>query len=181
MARQLRDVEPGTFHVYAHCVWAADAFFRNDDDYQVFLRELALATSRVEWTCIGYCLMRTHYHLILDVDAGALPRGMHSLNFRYASYFNIQHSMKGHVQGRRYGSRRLVDEDDFLGLYKYVANNPCEAMLCERPEDWQLSSYGATVGIGELATFVNPTPVLRCFGEPLEFARAGLRRFVGEP
>src|SRR5579872_6314761 len=108
MARPLRDTEPGLFHVYAHSVWAADALFRDNDDHQSFLRELALATARVGWTCVSYCLMRTHYHLVLDVEAGALPKGMHLLNFRYASHFNVRHSMKGHVQGRRYGARRVV-------------------------------------------------------------------------
>lgn len=181
MARSPRDVEPGVFHVYAHCVWAADAFFRDDEDRMVFLRELALATARVGWRCLSYCVMGTHYHLVLDVDAGVLPKGMHSLNFRYASHFNFRHAMKGHVQGRRYGARRLTDEDDLLGVFKYIARNPVEAFLCEKPEDWPWSSYAATVGLAESASFVDPRPVLRCFNDPLEHARAALRRHVAEP
>jgi len=181
MPRPPRDVDPGLFHVYSHSVWAADALFRDDEDRLTFLRELALATARVGWTCLGYCLMSTHYHLVLDVGADALPKGMHSLAFRYASYFNVRHAMKGHVHGRRYGCRRLTDDADLLGAFKYVANNPVEAMLCEKPEDWKWSSYAATIGLAEQASFVDPSRVLRCFADPLEFARAALRRHVNEP
>lgn len=181
MPRALRDVDPGLFHVYAHSVWAADALFRDDEDRLTFLRELARATSRVGWTCLGYCLMTTHYHLVLDVGADVLPKGMHSLNFRYASSFNARHAMKGHVHGRRYGARRLTDETDLLDAFKYVARNPVEAMLCKRPEQWRWSSYAATIGLADQDSFVDPGRVLRCFRDPLEFARAELRRFVEEP
>jgi REP-associated tyrosine transposase len=180
MPRGPRDVEPGLFHVYAHAVWAADALFRDDEDRLTFLRELALATSRVGWTCVGYCLMTTHYHLVLDVANDMLPKGMHSLSFRYASSFNARHAMKGHVHGRRYGARRLTSEADLLGAFKYVARNPVEAMLCERPEQWHWSSYAATIGLATQHSFVDPRLVLSCFEDPLEFARAGLRRFVEE-
>ncbi len=181
MPRPPRDLEPGLFHVYSHSVWAADALFRDDEDRLTFLRELALATDRVGWTCVAYCVMSTHYHLILDVQAGALAKGMHSLSFRYASSFNVRHAMKGHVHGRRYGARRIVDESDLLGVFKYVARNPVEAMLCEKPQDWPWSTYAATVGLAEQATFVDPGRVLRCYDGPLELIRALLRRHVEEP
>jgi putative transposase len=181
MPRPPRDVAPGLFHVFTHSVWAADALFRDDDDRLNFLRELALAGARTGWTCLGYCLMTTHYHLVLEVGTGALPQGMHSLNFRYASWFNFRHAMKGHVHGRRYGSRRIVDDDDLLEAYKYVARNPVEAGLCRRPEDWPWSSYRAAIGLAKGESFVNPIAVLAAFDAPLEIARARLRRFVEEP
>jgi putative transposase len=181
MPRPPRDVGPGFFHVYTHAVWAADALFRDDDDRRTFLREPTLAGSRTGWTCLGYCLMTTHYHLVLEVGTGVLPRGMHSLNFRYASWFNFRHAMKGHVHGRRYGARRLVDEDDLLGAYKYMARNPVEAGLCRLPEDWPWSSYRAAIGLTRGESFVDPRAVLAAFAAPLEVSRARLRRFVEEP
>jgi REP-associated tyrosine transposase len=181
MARRPRDTDAGTFHVYVHSVWAADALFRDDEDRLMFLRELARATARVGWTCIAFCLMTTHYHLIVDVDSGALPKGMHSLAFRYAMWFNDRHAMKGHVQGRRYGARRIVDEPDLLNVYKYVARNPVEAMLCTSPAEWPWSSYAAAVGLAPAQPLADPTSVLGCFEGPLELARAALRRHVEEP
>lgn len=180
MPRPPRDVGPGFFHVYTHAVWAADALYRDDDDRLTFLRELELAGSRTGWTCLGYCLMTTHYHLVLDVGTGVLPRGMQSLNFRYASWFNLRHAMKGHVHGRRYGARRLVDDDDLLGAYKYMALNPVEAGLCRTPQEWRWSSYSGTVGLTKGAPFVDASAILGCFDAPAELAQARLRRFVEE-
>ena len=125
--------------------------------------------------------MTTHYHLVLDVGKDVLPKGMHSLSFRYASSFNARHAMKGHVHGRRYGARRLASEADLLEAFKYVARNPVEAMLCERPEHWVWSSYAATIGLATQHSFVDTRRVLSCFRGPLEFARAELRRFVEKP
>ena len=181
MPRPPRDLAAGLFHVYVHSVWASDYLFADDEDRLTFLRELALATARTNWTCLGYCLMTTHYHLVLDVDDGELAKGMHGLSFRYASIFNSRHAMKGHVHGRRYGARRIVDEGDLLGVYKYVMWNPVEARLCETPQDWRYSSYAAAVGLAEPDSFVDPGFVLRCLDDRLEHARAALRTLVEHP
>ena len=106
--------------MYTHGVWAADELFRDDVDRMVFLRELVRAGAKVEWDCLAFCLMDTHYHLLLEVDDGALPRGMHSLNFRYAGQFNDRHAMKGHVMGARYDSVRIEDDEHLLNAFKYV-------------------------------------------------------------
>lgn len=180
MARPPRDVEPGFFHVYAHCVWATDRLFADDEDRLTFLRELARATARCGWTCIGYCLMGSHYHLVVGVDRGILPKAMHALNFRYAMHFNERHAMKGHVHGRRYGARRLEGETGLLQGYKYVVKNPSNADLCGAPEEWRWSSYAAALGLRKQDSFVDSSRVLRCFADPVEAARAALRRYVAE-
>jgi REP-associated tyrosine transposase len=115
---------------------------------------------------------------VLEVEDGALPRGMQSLNFRYAVNFNQRYAMRGHVQFERYGSVRIEDETHLRTAYRYVARNPVEARLCASPADWPWSSYGAAVGLAEPHAFVDPKRVLRCFGEIDELASARLRDFV---
>lgn len=178
MARRPRDTSPGIFHVFTHSVWAADALYRDDDDRMRFLRELAGATARVAWRCLAYCLMGTHYHLLLDVDAAALPRGMHALNFRYAAGFNARHRMKGHVHGTRYNAYRIEGDASLLDRFKYVALNPVEAGLCQSAADWPWSSYPGTVGLAEPQHFVTDDLVLSCLDGPREIAMGRLRRYV---
>ena len=178
MPRPPRDTRRGTFHIFTHCVWAAPALFRDDLDRFTFLRELARVIRAFEWTCIGFCLMRTHYHLMLEVDDGALPAGMQSLNFRYAIAFNQRHGMRGHVQFARYGSVRIANDSHLLTAYRYVARNPLEARLCAAPGDWPWSSYGGTVGLGDPHSFVDPNRILSCFDQLEELAEAQLRDFV---
>jgi putative transposase len=180
MPRPPRDLAPGLFHVYTHAVWAADALYRDDDDRLTFIRALDETTDRCGWECLSYCLMGTHYHLILEVEAGVLARGMHYLNFKYATAFNMRHAMKGHVQGRRYDARRIRDERHLLAVAKYVARNPVKAGLCEAPEDWRWSSYAGTIGLREQLAFVDDRAILGCYRDRLAAARTALRRFVEE-
>lgn len=180
MARKPRDTHAGLFHVITHSV-RDTPLFHGDRDRVHFLRELVRAIARGEWTCLGYCLMRTHFHLVVDVPDRGLPVGMHSLNFRYAAWFNGEYRYRGHVMAARYWSRRIRTEPDLQATYRYVARNPVEAMLCENPADWAWSSYAGTIGQRNPDDFVHPESVLDCYSGPLEFRIAQLRRYVESP
>jgi putative transposase len=172
-----RDTNPGIFHVFAHSV-RSDALFRDDLDRIAFLRELARAGMKCGWTCVAYCLMTTHFHLIVEVDEGALPIGMHGLNFRYAAGFNRRHHTRGHVLEARYGSRRIRSASELLGVYAYIVQNPVAAGLAVHPTLWLWSSYWMTVAAAPPTTFVNAALVLRGLADTRERAIAMLRAFV---
>lgn len=177
--RPPRDCHAGLFHVYTHCVWPARAYFRDDDDRWVFLRRLAITTAKFGWTSIAYCLLDTHCHAIVGVGDGVLPRAMQALNWNYAMYFNQRHASRGHVQFARYGSRRIVDDEDLIGVFRYLALNPVDAGLCARPQDWQWSSYAGTVGLAELPSFVDASHIYAAYAPlPRETAIARLRAHV---
>lgn len=177
MAHELRDTAGGTFHVHTHCVWAAKAHFRDDVDRLEFLRGLARVTAKYEWRCMGFCLMRTHYHLIVEVSDGVLPVAMQSLNHGYTCHFNRRHGMRGHAQSRRYGSRRVIGSADLVGTYAYAMNNPVEAGLCSAASAWIWSSFRGTLGLTEANSFVDDGPLFGCFPRELDPAVA-LRRAV---
>jgi REP-associated tyrosine transposase len=178
MPRPPRDTAAGIFHVYTHCVWGLPELYRDDVDRLEFLRGLASVTRRTGWTCMSFCLMRSHYHLIVDVADGVLPPAMHALNLPYARAFNRRYALRGHLQFNRYGSRRIVDTDDLLGTYAYIANNPVEAGLCERAEDWRWGSHTGTLGLAARHEFIDASFILGCFDWPGEDPHAALRRHV---
>lgn len=159
MPRPARDKKAGIFHVFTHCVYAAPAHFRDDVDRLEFLRRLARVTAKHEWTCIAFCLMGTHYHLIVEVEDDVLPTAMHSLNLGYALGFNKRHGLKGHVQHQPYGSRRIRTTASLAVRFRYVARNPVRAGLCTDPADWLWSSYAGTVGLGDPFPFVDAQAV----------------------
>ncbi|HJQ74262.1 MAG TPA: transposase [Gaiellaceae bacterium] len=165
------------FHIWTHCVWAADAHYRDDLDRLEFLRRLAVVTARSEWRCMGFCLMKTHYHLIVEVPEGVLPVAMQWLNHGYACHFNRRHGLRGHVQARRYGSRRLGGTEELIGAYAYAMNNPFEAGLCSRASLWQWSSFRGTLRLSAPNSFIDDGPVLGCFRHELD-PIAALRRAV---
>jgi REP element-mobilizing transposase RayT len=178
VGHQRRDISAGLFHVYTHSVWEARALFRDDVDRTGFLRHLARVTIDVDWTCLGFCLMNTHHHLIVEVGDGVLPVGMHSLNLGYARDFNKRHRLRGHAQFRRYGSTRIRTDEHLLTVFRYVMRNPVDAGLCTTPQEWLWSSYAGTVGLLEPHSFVDATRVLDCFAGSPERRTAQLRAFV---
>jgi REP element-mobilizing transposase RayT len=178
MPRPHRDTGAGIFHIYTHCVWGVPDLYRDDTDRLEFLRELAEVTSRFGLTCISFCLMRSHYHLIIHVEDKILPTAMQRLNHPYAIGFNKRYGLRGHVQFDRYGSRRITDENDLLQTNAYVANNPVEAGLCEKAEHWQWSSHAGTLGLAPAHSFVDASLVLKCFRWPEVDPRAALRDYV---
>lgn len=177
MGKRPRDRAAGVFHVYTHCVWAAAELFRDDLDRLSFLRHLARATDAVGWTCLSYCLMGSHYHLILEVGDDVLPRGMHRLNLGYARDFNRRHGLRGHLQFESYGSYRIESDGTLLDRVAYVALNPVAARQCDRPEDWPWSSYAETVGVRPAGTLVDDGRILALFAGESD-PRAALRAYV---
>lgn len=178
MPSKPRDTSAGLFHISTHCVWAVPELYHDDADRLEFMRSLALTTVKAGWTCAAYCLLTSHYHLIVDVEDGVLPRAMHALNLRYARFHNGRHRLRGHVQASRYWARRIGDEADLLQTFAYVARNPVEAGLVRTPAGWPWSSYASTVGLGPASSFVDPALVLACLRDAGFDPRAALRAFV---
>lgn len=144
-------------------MYASPALYRDDLDRLEFLRHLGRTTSKLGWTCLGFCLMTTHYHLIVAVEDNVLPRAMHSLNLGYARAFNGRHALKGHVQFKPYGAKRIGGEGDLLTRYRYVVRNPVRAGLCKVAADWEWSSFGGTVGAAAPHSFIDDRRVRACF------------------
>jgi REP element-mobilizing transposase RayT len=165
-----RDRDAGLFHVFTRCVYASPSLYRDDVDRLEFLRYLARTTVRSGWSCIAFCLMTTHYHLVVDVADDVLPKGMHSLNLAYARAFNLRYGLKGRVQFRPYGASRIHSEGDFLTRYRYVVRNPVRAGLCDRAEEWQWSSFPGTIGVAEPHSFIDDRRVLTLFSSASELS-----------
>ena len=176
MPRPPRDTAAGTFHVYSHCVYAAPELFRDAGDRVTFLTHLARITETTVWTCAAFCLMGNHFHLIVHVDDGALPKAMHALNLSYARDFNRRHGLKGHVLFDRYGAKRIRSDASLAARFRYVVRNPVRAGLCASPAEWPWSSYAGTAGYREQFTFVDDRAIVALYSSLAE-----LREIVEEP
>jgi putative transposase len=134
----------GLFHVVARGVAARGTVFRDDRDHRTFLALLRQSARAHDWTCHAFCLMGTHYHLVLDALRVELSRGMHRLNWLYALDFNERYGLFGHVFADRFSTRAIESEDYLYDACAYVVLNPVKAGLCDRVEDWpwSYSRYG---------------------------------------
>jgi putative transposase len=133
--RPRSDLPDGVYHVTAQAICGL-SLFADDEDRRVFLWLLGEVTARCNVHCLAYCLMGTHYHLILEGRSSDLAITMRHLNGRFAQRFNERHERTGHVFGQRYSAYVIRDEHHLAEAYAYIAGNPVKAGLCETPEDW---------------------------------------------
>jgi putative transposase len=140
MARGLRtDLPDGFFHVTARGV-DGTSVFRDARDRRGFLELLADAVGRHRWTCHAFCLMTTHYHLIVETGQEDLSTGMHRLNGVHAQRFNRRHGRRGHLFGDRFAAWVIETEEHLQAAASYVLENPVRAGICESPADWPWSA-----------------------------------------
>jgi putative transposase len=179
VARKLRGtIEAGIYHVTRRSAGPI-AMFRDDFDRTNFCNLLGGVAKKFSWICHSFCLMTTHYHLLVSVEQDALQPGMHALNGPYAQAFNLRHGRNGHLRGSPYGARLISDDDDLLGVVRYIALNPVRGGLCEHPADWVWSSYPATAGYdSDRFPFVASELVLRCLHDDETRAKRLLRVLV---
>ena len=171
MARTPRPTHAGIYHAGIRSPHGL-AFFHDPEDYYVFVGILARALLFERVTCLAFCLMTTHYHLLLEVGEGALPRMMKRLNWHYARSVNRRLGGHGHVVGGRYFSIPVSDTDHLLVEFRYIALNPVEAGVCERPEDWRWSSYAGAIGLEPEFGFVDSRLLLAGAGSTVSALRA---------
>ena len=89
----------------------------------------------------AYCLMPTHYHLLLQTPDANLSRCMRHLNGIYTQRYNVSHSCDGTLFRGRHKSI-LVDADNYLlQLVRYIHRNPLSAGLVKRLDQYVWSSY----------------------------------------
>jgi REP element-mobilizing transposase RayT len=155
--------------------------FRDDIDRTRFCMRLEKAIKRYDWTCVAFVLMRTHFHLVLEVADDVLQPGMRDFFGPYAQEFNRRHRRYGHLRAEPYKVRRVWDDRDLRGVVRYVANNPVEAGLCEVPQDWYWSSYRGSGGYEAQFPFVDDSLLLGTLHEDVSKARIMLRDVIETP
>ena len=124
--------------------------YHDDADRQAWLSVLAQVCKRFNWTVHAYCLMRNHYHLLVETLEPNLSAGMRQLNGVYTQLTNRAHGRVGHVFQGRFKAI-VVDKDNYLlELARYVVLNPVRAGMVQDPGQWPWSSYGAMLAPGWL-------------------------------
>jgi putative transposase len=180
MARGPRvQVPSGTYHVTANAC-AGRSLFADDVDKSSFESLLGDVVQRFAWSCLSYCLMTTHYHLMVTTPRGDLADGIQRLNGLYAQSYNRRHRSAGHVFRGRYHSEFIQTESHQLATCRYIALNPVEAGLCARPAEWTWSSYAETIGLRPSRPFIAVEALLELFSDDAQLARSRMQTFTEE-
>jgi putative transposase len=178
MARRPRGkIEKGSYHVTMRTAGPIP-MFKDDIDRIDFCNLVRRTITRRDWVCRSFCLMPTHYHLIVDVNEDTLQPGMHAINGQYALRFNRCHGRSGHLCGDRYSAVPILTVGHMVWAFRYVARNPVEAGLCSSPVDWRWNSYRGCVELEPGFDFVTNEPIYEYFGVDRASAIRAIRNFV---
>jgi len=179
MARKPREnVQGGIYHAFARGNNRM-ALFHDDEDRGGYLRLLEWVAAAAKWRCLAFCLMTNHIHLLIETPDANLSSGMQVLQGRYAQGFNRRHARSGHVFEGRYGAVLIESDAHLCAAAAYIARNPVNAALCERPENWPWSSYEATVG-SQVPPWLDVRRLLSYFGSDFIAARRAYVAMVAE-
>jgi putative transposase len=169
---------PGaTYHITTRATGPSE-FFRTPYDRRGFLITLERAVEKYAWHVHAYCLMVTHYHLVVMTPEPNIARGMQLLNSVYARTFNERHGRLGHLVAARYSASLIESDGHALEICRNLRLNPVRSKLCTKPERYRWSSYAATIGLRNAPAFLDSSWILELFDDDLSTARRNLRDFV---
>jgi putative transposase len=133
-----RELPDGVFHVAARGV-NNEPIAVDDEDRLYFVGLLRRTSRRFGWQLYAYCLMTTHYHLLIGSTRNALSEGLRRLNGFYAQSFNKRHGRRGHLFGDRFSAFIVEGDDYFEAASRYILLNPVRAELCATAREWRWS------------------------------------------
>jgi REP element-mobilizing transposase RayT len=179
------DFTDAVYHVTSRGNGRAD-IFRNDDDRQRFLAQLAHHLHQCGVILYAFVLMQNHVHLLCRTPRANLSRFMQRLLSSYALYWRYKHRRPGHLFQGRFKAK-LVEDDVYLrAVTRYIHLNPVKIAACRRMngperlarlEAYAWSSYGGYTAAAKAQEFVC-YDVLKEYGDNLSAGRRQYRAYV---
>lgn len=157
-----------------------ELLFRSDDDCLVFLGILENEIRRAGCIVLAYCLMRNHFHLLIQVADVPLSEVMRRLLCRYARSFNATHKRRGHLFQSRFKAKLCARDSYLTTVLRYIHNNPVKAGLVKDPAEWPWSSHRQFISKVH-STLLGIEAALGLLATDPETARHLYRKLMGEP
>ncbi|MBW1743346.1 MAG: transposase [Deltaproteobacteria bacterium] len=118
-----------------------ETIFKEKKDCLAFTDFLKDIVDMCNTRIAAYCLMTSHYNILIQTPDANLSRCMRHINGVYTQRFNRAHASDGHLFRGRYKSI-LVDADSyFLELVRYIHRNQLEVGLVDRLDSYTWSSH----------------------------------------
>jgi len=136
----------GYYHIYnrgAHRL----PIFREPENYLFVLRRIRQYSRAFQIRVLAYCLMPTHYHLLVrqdgDFRAGLLPQRVFN---SYTKAYNRRYGHSGTLFEHRFQAKQITRTAHLLHLCVYIHANPAKDGLVTDPTDWPYSNYREWIG-----------------------------------
>jgi len=118
-----------------------ELLFRDDADYRYFLDMLASRKEKYNFILYAFCLLPTHYHLLIETKDKNISKIMQAINTSYSLYFNNKYKRQGHLLQGRFGMQAVSKDATLLELTCQIHLNPLKLRLAKTIEEYRFSSY----------------------------------------
>jgi hypothetical protein len=127
---------------------ARRTFFETRQDFRFFLARLASEVRHGALELHAFCLLGTHYHLLLRCLVGSLGESMQRVQLAYSRWFNRSRGRDGSLVRGRYLSKPVRSLAYRRMLVRYIDDNPRSAGLAHEPAGypWGSASHYARTG-----------------------------------
>ena len=147
MARLPRLVIPNLPHHVIQRGNDQQLVFRDNSDYEHFLRWLQEAAKLFKVAIHAYVLMPNHLHLLATPsDETGLAHMMQRLGRYYVPYFNLKYKRFGTLWQGRFRTSVVDSERYYMLCSRYIELNPVRAGLAASALDYPWSSFAHHAG-----------------------------------
>ena len=115
----------------------------NESKY--LLTYLGLIKDNIDYdsfSLLAYCMMSNHAHFLFHINnIEVFENYMHRVNQSFAQMYNKETKRVGVIFRNRYRVEPICDENYLINCINYIHNNPVEARMVKKPEEYPFSSY----------------------------------------
>ena len=163
MARSLRIEFPRAYYHVMNRGLTHQAVFTDRADRAMFLQLLADCHEMWGIRVIAYCLLDTHYHLLIQTPQANLSRVMRHLDGLYTQGYNRRHQRDGPLFRGRYKAIVVDAEEYLLAVARYIHQNPVAAGLVRSPEAYAWGSCRLYLDKGRQPAWLDAEQLLSRF------------------
>jgi REP element-mobilizing transposase RayT len=140
MARRPRFDAPDTWHHVMNRALARRTLFESERDLRMFLAFLAREVRRGRIELHAFCLLPTHFHLLVRSLTGQLSRALRSVQNAYSRWFNRSRRRDGPLFRGRFLSKEIDSLRYRRNVVTYLHDNALDAGLASLPHLYPPSS-----------------------------------------
>ena len=180
MSRPLRIEYPGAWYHVMNRGRRRGKVFASSEDYEIFIAVLRGAVEMWNLKVAAYCLMSTHYHLLLHTPDGNLSRCMRHINGVYTQRYNRRHKQDGQLFRGRYKAVCVDGDSYLLEVLRYIHRNPLKAGQVKNLDDFKWSSHKGYTSRAKKWEWLYKDFMLSLFSGKIGQAEKGYIEFVSQ-
>jgi putative transposase len=138
IARRVR--QAGVYFVTTD-TWQRRALFAKPDVARIVLEQILSCRDRGFYKLHAFVVMPEHLHVLLTpAEATTVEKAMQMIKGGSAHRLGLERPHKFPIWHAGFHDRWMRDADEYRSSKRYIEQNPVDAKLVERPEDYILSS-----------------------------------------